>query len=511
MDRGIGGPPAKQLALLIERERSCREIPWAACEPGRGSGRRGRAGGCGRTGRTAAAPSVAAGGSWAAGSGMPRCHATSTVRPILFSCVRDSGTAPGLGRSPARSSMVWSLRGGSRPGGPALGRFSSDSANAGHRRPQRGGDGVDAALRRPAASCSAWSVGSARPRSVKKSSSDRASDPIDRPGRRARSSTACGWFGCSSVSSRPRAGDHRRGPARASTGRRHRRRIRPARPAGRPAVRRGARPARAAGRGCRCQQREHMPRPGVAAQLAADLADSRWVLRRARSGNTTRTIRSRHADRPGFAAPRAVAVGERADRPGDGTSGTKWRLGPRTGCAALGAAPGTQHASPGRGDQHPVPAAVRAGLLGVAASRCRRTQRQQQYSRPMMPTGAPQPRSHVVFPIGLQPLSGFRHIGGIDRPRAPTASSSRPATGRRRRDRLLDRGGVDLEQVVRGAVQGGAQRDQGGQLDLAGLLGQQRRHRRRRHLQPGLLGQQPSQLRRRSTPPVARRPSAAST
>ena len=37
----------------------------------------------------------------------------------------------------------------------------------------------------------------------------------------------------------------------------------------------------------------------------------------------------------------------------------------------------------------------------------------------------------------------------------------------------------DLEQVVGRAVQRGAQRDQGGQLDLAGFLGQQRRHRRR--------------------------------
>ena len=38
---------------------------------------------------------------------------------------------------------------------------------------------------------------------MKKPWSPRASDPIDRPGRRARSNTACGWFDCSSVNNRP--------------------------------------------------------------------------------------------------------------------------------------------------------------------------------------------------------------------------------------------------------------------------------------------------------------------
>lgn len=55
-------------------------------------------------------------------------------------------------------------------------------------------------------------------------------------------------------------------------------------------------------------------------------------------------------------------------------------------------------------------------------------------------------------------------------------------------------GGVDVEQVVRGAFQGGAQGDQGGQRDLAGLLGEQRRHRRRGQPQSGPVRQQPLQL-----------------
>ena len=57
-------------------------------------------------------------------------------------------------------------------------------------------------LRRPAASRWSWSVAIARPRWVKNVSRARASDPIDRPGRRARSSMLCGWLGCSSSSNR---------------------------------------------------------------------------------------------------------------------------------------------------------------------------------------------------------------------------------------------------------------------------------------------------------------------
>ena len=54
------------------------------------------------------------------------------------------------------------------------------------------------------------------------------------------------------------------------------------------------------------------------------------------------------------------------------------------------------------------------------------------------------------------------HSGGIDRPRAAFGS------GLRRTGFSADghRGGVDLEQVVGRAVQRGAQRDQGVQLDL---------------------------------------------
>ena len=72
--------------------------------------------------------------------------------------------------------------------------------------------------RRPAASRSSWSVGSARPRAVKKPSRARAREPIDRPGRRARSSTACGWPGCPSSSNPAQHGDHGAGAGGAVLG-----------------------------------------------------------------------------------------------------------------------------------------------------------------------------------------------------------------------------------------------------------------------------------------------------
>jgi hypothetical protein len=40
-------------------------------------------------------------------------------------------------------------------------------------------------------------------------------------------------------------------------------------------------------------------------------------------------------------------------------------IGPPDRATAFDASPGTQHASTGRGHQHPLAAAVRAGLLGV--------------------------------------------------------------------------------------------------------------------------------------------------
>lgn len=82
---------------------------------------------------------------------------------------------------------------------------SMDSANAWTC--GRSGSGVASMRRwrRPAASRCAWSVGSVRPRWVKKPSRARARDPIDRPGRRARFSRAWGWLAYESSRSRPRA------------------------------------------------------------------------------------------------------------------------------------------------------------------------------------------------------------------------------------------------------------------------------------------------------------------
>ena len=96
---------------------------------------------------------------------------------------------------------------------------------------------------------------------MKKSSRPRASDPIDRPGRRARSNTACGWFELL-VGQQPAQGaDHRGGPGRAVPGGEVGDEVTAATPVGRPVRRSGAPRGPAARSGSRCQQREHIPSP----------------------------------------------------------------------------------------------------------------------------------------------------------------------------------------------------------------------------------------------------------
>ncbi len=123
-------------------------------------------------------------------------------------------------------------------------------------------------------------------------------------------------------------------------------------------------------------------------------------------------------------------------------------------------------------------------------SRCRRTQRQH-IARPMMSTGAPHPpQSRCRFPTTATAFGPVDYIGGIDRPRVFAVFFVWVGTGR---DGVTgcSTGVVSTSnRSFRGAFQRGAQRDQRRELDLAGLLGQQRRYRRRRYLHPRYLGQQ---------------------
>ena len=103
-------------------------------------------------------------------------------------------------------------------------------------------------------------------------------------------------------------------------------------------------------------------------------------------------------------------------------------------------------------------------------------------------------QSRCRFPIGRNQFQNTPNLHRRHRP-APRIGCLRLRQNRpRRNSEWFDRGGVDLELVVRAALQRGAQCGQRRQLDLAGLLGEQRRHRRRRHLHPGILGLQSPQL-----------------
>ena len=87
-----------------------------------------------------------------------------------------------------------------------------------------------------------------------------------------------------------------------------------------------------------------------------------------------------------------------------------------------------------------------------------------------------------------------RQIGGIDRPRTDGVCPRRrprPAAGPAGRSTGVVSTSNRSFGVHSSAVHNAGQ---GGELHLAGLLGEQRRHRRRRQLQPGPLGQQPPQL-----------------
>ena len=182
-------------------------------------------------------------------AGMPRCRARPPVtNPICRA--ENRGTAPDPAVPPSGFSMVEFAAGpGRRRPGRVAGSASCPSQNACTAGRSEAGAASMRRCRRPAANRSAWSVGSARCRSTKKSCSPRASDPIDRPGRRARSSTACGWFGLLVGQQLRRAcrSSPRRGPG--SAGRRDRRRSPAATPAGRPVPRSGVHRGPAAGRG----------------------------------------------------------------------------------------------------------------------------------------------------------------------------------------------------------------------------------------------------------------------
>ena len=128
------------------------------------------------------------------------CTSTSAQSRLLRSPTRNRARSRTMARA---VSIVWSVR-GSVPARRARCRARSmDSAHESTAGRRAAGVASMRRWRRPAASRSAWSVGRARPCSTRKSSRARARLPIDRPGWRARSSTAVGWLGCSSASSRP--------------------------------------------------------------------------------------------------------------------------------------------------------------------------------------------------------------------------------------------------------------------------------------------------------------------
>ena len=128
------------------------------------------------------------------------CTSTSAQSRLLRSPTRNRARSRTMARA---VSMVWSVRGrvpARRARCRARSMACAHESTAGRR---AAGVASMRRWRRPAASRSAWSVGRARPCSTRKSCRARARLPIDRPGWRARSSTAVGWLGCSSASSRP--------------------------------------------------------------------------------------------------------------------------------------------------------------------------------------------------------------------------------------------------------------------------------------------------------------------
>ena len=189
---GGGGPAAEQLALLVDGDGRAAEPGRALSPSDRGWGRRARFASSGRSGSTAAVRSVGAGGPWAGWPGTLRCRGRrpgpSRVLP------RWSARKRARSRTMARvASMVMSAR-GRVPARRARSRArSSASENAWHLGPQRqsgrlrcgvgGGRPLAGRRGRSAAPGARW---------VKKSSSARAREPIERPGRRARSRRACG-------------------------------------------------------------------------------------------------------------------------------------------------------------------------------------------------------------------------------------------------------------------------------------------------------------------------------
>ena len=183
--------------------------------------------------------------STSAQSCLPRCEsrkqARSRTTANAVSMVRSA-----RGRVPARRARSREL--------------TMEPANSETPRRIPGGVASMRLCRRPAASRSDWSVTIANPRSVKKASSTRASDPIERPGRRDRSRTCCGWLECGSCSSRASAviSAH----ARAGHWQAARWATKSSSQSGGSASRAARVSPRTKGRsGWRCQQRPHRPRP----------------------------------------------------------------------------------------------------------------------------------------------------------------------------------------------------------------------------------------------------------
>jgi len=115
--------------------------------------------------------------STSAQSCLPRCESRKQARSRTIATAA-SMVRSARGRVPARRARSLA--------------FNMKSANSETATRIPGGVVSMRFCRRPAASRSDWSVQIANPRSVKKASSARASDPIERPGRRDRSSTRCG-------------------------------------------------------------------------------------------------------------------------------------------------------------------------------------------------------------------------------------------------------------------------------------------------------------------------------
>ncbi|HEY0452763.1 hypothetical protein [Actinophytocola sp.] len=190
VDIGICGPAAEQRALLVEGEGAAAEAVGLLGGQARGGVDQHQTLGAGESEEL-----PQHGRPPFAGLGWVNEERLDVVDvdqgPLVFAPVRDQEAGEIAQDGQPGFDGVVAAGSGSRPAGAFRAR-SIESAKLATAGRNGSGTSLTRRCRRPAANWSAWLVGRAKRRLVKKSSNARASGPMERPGMRARSSSAAG-------------------------------------------------------------------------------------------------------------------------------------------------------------------------------------------------------------------------------------------------------------------------------------------------------------------------------